>query len=70
MAAHQRDGRFERDVPVEPFTEVGQIAAQYNKVIHALRRAVGVTQSIIRDIRDGVVTCNRDGILATCNPGA
>ena len=70
MAAHQRDGRFERDVPVEPFTEVGQIAAQYNKVIHALRRAVGVTQSIIRDIRDGVVTCNREGVLATCNPGA
>tara|TARA_Y100000780_G_scaffold130261_1_gene117233 strand:+ start:3439 stop:6828 length:3390 start_codon:yes stop_codon:yes gene_type:complete len=70
MAAHQREGRFERDVPVEPFTEVGQIAAQYNQVIHALRRAVGVTQSIIRDIRDGVVTCNREGVLATCNPGA
>ncbi len=70
MAAHQQSGNMQQDVPVEPFTEVGQIAAQYNKVIHALRRAVGMTQSIIRDIRDGVVTCSRDGVLASCNPGA
>ena len=70
MAAHQQAGNMQQDVPVEPFTEVGQIAAQYNKVIHALRRAVGMTQSIIRDIRDGVVTCSRDGVLASCNPGA
>ncbi|MEH6566687.1 MAG: ammonium transporter [Halopseudomonas sp.] len=70
MAAHQQAGDMQRDVPVEPFTEVGQIAAQYNKVIHALRRAVGMTQSMIRDIRDGVVTCGRDGVLASCNPGA
>jgi len=70
MAAHQQAGDMQQDVPVEPFTEVGQIAAQYNKVIHALRRAVGMTQSIIRDIRDGVVTCSRDGVLASCNPGA
>jgi Amt family ammonium transporter len=70
MATHQRDGHFAREVPVEPFTEVGQIAAQYNKVIRALRAAVGTTQSIIRDIRDGIVTCSSDGVLASCNPGA
>ena len=70
MATHQRDGHFVREVPVEPFTEVGQIAGQYNKVIRALQTAVGTTQSIIRDIRDGIVTCSHDGVLASCNPGA
>ncbi|PKM29948.1 MAG: ammonia permease [Gammaproteobacteria bacterium HGW-Gammaproteobacteria-11] len=70
MATHQRDGHFVREVPVEPFTEVGQIAGQYNKVIRALQSAVGTTQSIIRDIRDGIVTCSHDGVLASCNPGA
>jgi ammonium transporter, Amt family len=70
MAAHQHAGRFDTEVPVEPFTEVGQIASQYNKVIGALRSAVGTTQSIIRDIRDGVVTCSPEGVMASCNPGA
>lgn len=70
MATHQRDGHFSHEVPVEPFTEVGQIASQYNKVIRALREAVGKTQAIVRDIRDGIITCNADGILASCNPGA
>jgi len=70
MAEHQRQGQFEREVEVEPFTEVGQIAEQYNQVIRALRQAVAKTQSIVRDIRDGIVTCGRDGILTSCNPGA
>ncbi|MFN3578881.1 MAG: ammonium transporter [Pseudomonas sp.] len=70
MATHQRDGHFGREVPVEPFTEVGQIAGQYNKVIRALHAAVGTTQAIIRDIRDGILTCTPDGVLASCNPGA
>ncbi len=55
---------------VEPFTEVGQIAEQYNKVIRALQHAVAKTQSIVRDIRDGIVTYSRDGVLTSCNPGA
>ncbi|MFT6431645.1 MAG: Amt family ammonium transporter [Halopseudomonas sp.] len=70
MATHQHDGHFAQEVPVEPFTEVGQIAGQYNKVIRALQNAVGMTQSIIRDIRDGIITCSPEGVLASCNPGA
>lgn len=70
MAEHQHTGQLAREVPVEPFTEVGQIAAQYNKVIRAMQSAVGTTQAIIRDIRDGIVTCSPDGVLASCNPGA
>ncbi|MFG3695344.1 ammonium transporter [Stutzerimonas stutzeri] len=70
MAEHQRQGGFQREVEVEPFTEVGQIAEQYNQVIRALQHAVAKTQSIVRDIRDGIVTYGRDGILTSCNPGA
>lgn len=70
MAEHQRQGHFHKEVQVEPFTEVGQIASQYNKVIRALQQAVGKTQTIVRDIRDGILTFHSDGTLASCNPGA
>ena len=70
METHQRDGQFGREVQVEPFTEVGLIAEQYNRVIRALQSAVAKTQHIVRDIREGIVTCSRDGILTSCNPGA
>lgn len=70
MAEHQRHGHFHKEVAAEPFTEVGQIASQYNKVIRALQNAVNKTQIIVRDIRDGIVTYGRDGVLASCNPGA
>lgn len=33
MRVQQREGEFTVPVPVEPFTEVGQIAKQYNRVI-------------------------------------
>ncbi len=56
--------------PVEPFTEVGQIASSYNRVMDALERAVGQTRSIIRDIRDGVVTTTPEGLVRSLNPGA
>jgi len=70
MEEHQHQGHFHKEVEVEPFTEVGQIAAQYNKVIRALQKAVNKTQTIVRDIRDGIVTYTPDGVLASCNPGA
>ena len=57
-------------VPVEPFTEIGQIAARHNSVIEALEKAVMQTRTIVRDIRDGLVTFTRDGILTSFNPGA
>jgi len=57
-------------VPVEPFTEVGQIAAQHNRVMDALQQAVEQTQAIIRDIRDGILTFGQDGLITSFNPGA
>jgi Amt family ammonium transporter len=57
-------------VPVEPFTEVGQIAERYNQVMEAFEGAVMQTRSIVRDIRDGIATFGQDGLLTSFNPGA
>jgi Amt family ammonium transporter len=57
-------------VPVEPFTEIGQIAARHNRVMDALEKAVMQTRAIVRDIRDGILTFGSDGILTSFNPGA
>ncbi|MFN3986578.1 MAG: ammonium transporter [Rhodocyclaceae bacterium] len=70
MDNHGRTGSLARRVPVEPFTEVGQIAAAYNRVLGALEEATGQTRAIIRDVRDGVITFTRDGVLTSLNPGA
>lgn len=70
MEGDARAGDFHGEVPVEPFTEVGQIASQYNKVIRALGEAVQKTQAIVRDIRDGIITFTGDGLLTSFNPGS
>lgn len=57
-------------VPVEPFTEVGRIADRYNHVIGSLAQAISQTKSIVRDIKDGVMTFGDDGLLTSFNPGA
>lgn len=56
--------------PVEPFTEVGQIASSYNRVVGALEEATNRTRQIVRDIRDGVLTFDAEGMLLSFNPGA
>jgi len=57
-------------VPVEPFTEVGQIAAQHNRLMDSLEQAVTRSQAIVRDLRDGIVTMDSQGHLTSLNPGA
>ena len=56
--------------PVDPFTEVGQIALRYNRVMDTLSRAVAQTQAIIRHVNEGIVTASRDGVIRSLNPGA
>ncbi len=56
--------------PVEPFTEVGQIASSYNRLVGALEESLNRTGQIIKDIRDGIITFTREGILTSLNPGA
>lgn len=56
--------------PEEPFTEVGQIAKSYNRVVSALERETNKTKQIIKDIKDGIITFTKDGLLTSMNPGA
>lgn len=57
-------------MPVEPFTEVGQIASRHNQLMDVLEKAVAQTNAIVRDIRDGIVTFTHKGVLTSFNPGA
>lgn len=70
MEAHGRTGDLSRRVPVEPFTEVGQIAQQYNRVIDLLQRVVLRSEAIIRDIGEGIITFAESGVMTSLNPGA
>ncbi|GAB3189751.1 ammonium transporter [Hydrogenophaga aquatica] len=70
METQRRSGDLSQRVPEEDFTEVGQVAKAYNRVIEALEGATQRTMAIVRDMRDGIVTFTRDGILTSLNPGA
>jgi len=70
MQAQARTGDLSLRVPVEPFTEVGQIASRYNQVMESLQRAVARAEAIVRDIRDGIITFTQSGKLLSFNPGA
>jgi len=70
MENQRQSGDLSQRVPVEDFTEVGQVAHAYNRVIAALEQATQRTLSILRDMREGVMTFTRDGVLTSLNPGA
>ncbi len=53
LKSQERSTDLSLRVPVEPFTEVGQIAAQHNRLMEALEQAVTRSQAIVRDLRDG-----------------
>lgn len=70
MARQGQTADLSLRVPVEPFTEVGQIARRYNEVMEMLERAVARAEGIVRDIQDGIITWARNGALTSINPGA
>src|SRR5690606_35883753 len=70
MEDHILTGRLTSRVPVEPFTEVGQIASAYNRVIGALEEVTQLTHAGIRDVRDRITTFTRECLLTNLNLGA
>jgi len=70
LKAQERSTDLSTRVSVEPFTEVGEIAAQHNRLMDALEQSVARSQAIVRDLREGIVTFTEDGILTSLNPGA
>ncbi len=67
---HQaRTGDLNLQVPVEPFTEVGQIADRYNRVMAALREAVARTDAIASTAGDAIITFAKPSLeILTVNP--
>ncbi|MGR8921353.1 MAG: ammonium transporter, partial [Gammaproteobacteria bacterium] len=70
METQQASGDLSLRAPVEPFTEVGQIASRYNRVMQALEATTMRTRQIVSDIREGIITFTRDGTLTSLNAGA
>jgi Amt family ammonium transporter len=71
LETQQRATDLSLRVPVEPFTEVGQIAAQHNRLMDALEQAEQRSKAIVRDLRDGIVTFTCPAaVLTSINPGA
>lgn len=71
MDEQSKTGDMTLRVPVEPFTEVGQIATRYNSVMNALEEAIQRTEAIVRTAMDGIVTFTKDALsILTINPAA
>lgn len=82
MEQHSRNGDFSRPVPVEPHTEVGQIAEEYNRVLQvvnaeieartlasaAVRAAEEKYRSIFENSIEGIFQTTTDGKYLNANP--
>jgi len=82
MEQHSRHGDFSKLVPVDPHTEVGQIAIEYNRVLlavnaemegrslalTALRAAEEKYRSIFENSVEGIFQTSPDGQYLSANP--
>ncbi|MCA9945421.1 MAG: ammonium transporter [Anaerolineales bacterium] len=58
-------------VPVEPFTEIGRIARQYNRVMNRLQQAVDQAQAIVHHAMDGIIAFTQQELtVMLLNPAA
>ncbi|XPF93573.1 ammonium transporter [Colwellia sp. RE-S-Sl-9] len=84
MRLQQTEGEFSASVPEEPFTEVGQIAKQYNKVIKRVNNEITQRDNAIDQFRssekrksaildssmDSIVTVDLHGNILEFNPAS
>ncbi len=70
MEDQARTGDIGLRAPVEPFTEVGAIARQYNRVMETIEFVTAQTESLVRTSLDGLLTFNTEGIITSSNPAA
>ena len=60
---------FSVRMPVEPFTEVGLIAARHNQVMDSLESALSQTEAIVSLAKDAIVTFAKDSFeIININP--
>ena len=51
-------------------SEIGQTAERYKRVLDSIDGAVRKAQAIVRDMPQGLVTCNSEGLITGLNPAA
>lgn len=70
MQQHEQQGNIAKRVSVDPFTEIGEIATGYNRVLDSLEKAESRTQNLVRSLKDGVITWSDNMVVTSANPGA
>ncbi|MDC8830958.1 ammonium transporter [Alteromonas gilva] len=84
MDTQEKEANFSQPVPEEPFTEVGQIARQYNRVIERVQFEMTERDAALNDFKssekrksailnssmDSIVTINLQGKIIEFNPAA
>lgn len=68
MTAQAEAGDPSMRAPVEPFTEVGQIATLYNHVLDSLQQAVTTANAIVHQVHQGIITVSHQGQMLSVNP--
>lgn len=83
MNEHRAGGDFNAAVAVEPHTEVGQIATEYNRVLERVRLEIETREEAYRQLEEasefrfifenaheGIVQFARSGMITKANPAA
>jgi len=70
MQKQEETQDFNLRVPIEPFTEVGQIARQYNRVLAVLQKTMGNFKLIIDHATDAIIQINSKGFITLWSPSA
>lgn len=71
LEEQEKTGDLTLRVPVEPFTEIGQVARQYNRVMDRLQQAVDQAQTVVNQAMDGIIAFTRHELnIMLLNPAA
>ena len=71
MKSQAKKGDVHTRLPVEPFTEIGQIATHFNRVMDSLQKALVKTDTIVNNAREGIITFFKDSLaISSINPCA
>jgi Amt family ammonium transporter len=65
MDEQEKTGDISLRLPVEPFTEIGQIAGKFNKVMEALFISNRERTAIMENISQGLFLLNESGLVAS-----
>ncbi len=70
MEEQAKSGDISQKVEIEPFTEAGEVAQRYNKILETLHEAEKNNQLIIENSLDAIVSMNEEGVITAWNTQA